>query len=157
MNFIICFFFRPSQEGRPPSPTGSQGPGPATPGSQDSLPSTPYQVKSRTKSIFFWLIMSFSPGDSCLLRRERCPGVSGHRCWSCWGTWRPSEAPGISSSTSSSSAWIPNLVNIFLNYISWRPKGLLGPKLEPSLLPVLGRPLQVEAGSTRSWRLGRAL
>jgi len=35
---------RPSQEGRPPSPTGSQGPGPATPGSQDSLPSTPYQV-----------------------------------------------------------------------------------------------------------------
>jgi len=29
---------------RPPSPTGSQGPGPATPGSQDSLPSTPYQV-----------------------------------------------------------------------------------------------------------------
>ena len=54
-------------------------------------------------------------------------------------------------------AWIPNLIHIFLNYISWRAERLLGQKLKPSVLSLLGRPLQVEAGSTRSWWMGRTL
>ena len=95
-------FLRPSQEGRPPSPTGSQGPGPATPGSQDSLPSTPYQVQSKKIPLRLTSLL-LNPGHSCLLRRKRRPCVPGHWCWSCWWSRRSCETPCVPSSPSSSS------------------------------------------------------
>ena len=84
LHFTNCFVPRPSQEGRPPSPTGSQGPGPATPGSQDSLPSTPYQVQFRTKSIpppannaLFQVIPAYYDAKGALVSLGTGAGVAG--------------------------------------------------------------------------------
>ena len=91
-------------------------------------------LPTRFNSIQDHFPQQYLPGDSCLLRCKRCSGVPGHRRRSCWWSRRPSEAPGISCSTSPPSAWISNLVNLFLNHFPWRSEGLPRQKLKPPLL-----------------------
>ena len=100
---------------------------------QSGLPAV-HSLPGSTQYKTISLHQQYLPGDSCLLRCKRCPGVPGHRRRSCWWSRRPSEAPGISCSTSSPSAWISNLVNLFLNHFPWRSEGLPRQKLKSPLL-----------------------